>query len=222
MIDKDYYKILGVGRSASGEEIKRAFFRLAKKYHPDRHRGAKSGEYEVKFAQIKEAYNVLKDRAAKADYDGRLKAGGGAKKSSSKEKYRAEELYNTGLKAIKIQDFNSAIDLLKAAIRLEPEKAEYYSALGIALSEKPRRLHEAREVCERAVEMEPYGVENYIRLGLVYKKAGLQMRARKQFEKALRWDPGNAIAREELGLAQTPDWLVQIKRLWSKLSGSEK
>jgi curved DNA-binding protein CbpA len=220
MTEKDYYKILGVSSSATEEEIKEAFFRLAKKYHPDKHRGKDASEYETKFAQINEAYNLLKDRAAKVEYDIRFRGTGRQKKHSPKGKYKAEELYHAALKALKMNDVNSAIDLLKAAVRLEPAKAEYYSLLGRALSGKPRRLHEAREMCEKAVEMEPYDVDNYINLGLVYKKAGLQVRARKQFEKALRWDPSHFVARQELGVSDSAEWFLRFKAFVKKILGT--
>jgi len=217
MVEKDYYMILGIRPSATEEEIKEAFFRLAKKYHPDKHRGKNDGDYETKFAMINEAYNVLKDRAAKEEYDNRNMASGLKRKESSKSDYRAEEIYQTALKALKMNDVNSAIDLLKTAVRMEPGKAEYYSALGMALAEKPHRLHEAREMCEKALEMEPYNVENHINLGLVYKKAGLHARARKQFENALRWDPEHPVAMNELGLSDSHQWYLRIKRVLNKI-----
>jgi curved DNA-binding protein CbpA len=216
MVEKDYYKVLGVGPNASQEEIKKAFFQLAKKYHPDRHRGRRGGEYEVKFAEINEAYNVLKDDEAKSKYDRSYHLIGQQKKKSEKGRYKADELYKTALKAVKIHDVNSAIDLLKAAIRLEPERAEFYSCLGLTLSEKPHRLHEAREMCEKAVEIEPYGVQNYINLGMVYKRAGLRIRAQKQFERVLQWDPGNPTARKELGLSEERGLLERVKQRLGK------
>lgn len=219
MVEKDYYKVLGVSPSSNEEEVKVAFFRLAKKYHPDKHRGAKAGEFEIKFAQINEAYNVLKDQATKAKYDLQYREITQHKKRPVEDKYKADELYSTGLKAMKMNDYNSAIDLLKAAVRLEPDKAEYYSSLGMALAEKPRRLHEAREMCEKAVEMEPYDVDNYINLGLVYRKAGLHARARKQFEKALHWEPDHYIARRELGLSSSLEWITRLKGFFKKIFG---
>lgn len=64
---KDYYKILGVDRNASDEEIKRAYRKLALKYHPDRNPGDKSAE--ERFKEINEAYQVLGDPAKRARYD---------------------------------------------------------------------------------------------------------------------------------------------------------
>lgn len=64
---KDYYKILGVSRSASQEEIKKAYRSLALKYHPDKHKGDKN--MEKKFQEITEANNVLSDPAKRRKYD---------------------------------------------------------------------------------------------------------------------------------------------------------
>lgn len=63
----DYYSVLEVSRDANGDEIKRAYRRLAMKYHPDRNQG--DAEAEGKFKEINEAYDVLKDDNKRAAYD---------------------------------------------------------------------------------------------------------------------------------------------------------
>lgn len=63
---KDYYKILGVDRAASKDDIKRAYRRLARKYHPD---VSKESDAEVRFKEMKEAYEVLKDPEKRSAYD---------------------------------------------------------------------------------------------------------------------------------------------------------
>lgn len=64
---KNYYKILGVSETASQEEIKKAYRKLAKKFHPDKHRGDKNAE--SKFKEISEAYAVLGDDKKRKEYD---------------------------------------------------------------------------------------------------------------------------------------------------------
>lgn len=72
---KDYYKVLGVNKSASKEEIKKAYRKLAHKYHPD-----KKGGDEEKFKEVSEAYSVLSNDKKRKEYDtyGKTFAGAGA------------------------------------------------------------------------------------------------------------------------------------------------
>jgi molecular chaperone DnaJ len=64
---RDFYDVLGVPRSASDEEVKKAYRKLAMKYHPDRNKGQTDGE--ARFKEAKEAYEILSDKEKRAAYD---------------------------------------------------------------------------------------------------------------------------------------------------------
>lgn len=80
---KDYYKVLGVSADAGEDEIKAAYRKLAKKYHPDSHPGDKT--CEEKFQEINEAYSVLSDADKRKKYDEEVQT------RSSTRTYRQEE-----------------------------------------------------------------------------------------------------------------------------------
>ncbi|MDD5218801.1 MAG: DnaJ domain-containing protein [Candidatus Omnitrophica bacterium] len=77
MSQKDYYKILGVSESANADEIKKAYRKLAVRYHPDKN-PTNQKESESKFKEISEAYYVLSDDKRRAQYDQMRRFGGGA------------------------------------------------------------------------------------------------------------------------------------------------
>ena len=69
MSKRDYYEVLGVSRNASEAELKKAYRRLAMKYHPDRNQGEDGARSEEQFKECKEAYEVLSDARKRAAYD---------------------------------------------------------------------------------------------------------------------------------------------------------
>ena len=69
MAKRDYYEILGVARNASEDDIKKAYRKLAMKYHPDRNQGEAAKAAEEKFKEVKEAYEMLSDPQKRAAYD---------------------------------------------------------------------------------------------------------------------------------------------------------
>src|SRR5262245_51853829 len=85
MAKRDYYEVLGVERGASAEDIKKAYRKLAVKFHPDKNPGDKAAE--EKFKELGEAYEALADPQRRAAYDQyghaafdpRMRGGGGAR-----------------------------------------------------------------------------------------------------------------------------------------------
>src|SRR6266852_5519518 len=64
---RDYYEVLGVARKATPEEIKTAYRKLARQYHPDRNPGDKQAE--ARFKEVQEAYDILSDKTKRGQYD---------------------------------------------------------------------------------------------------------------------------------------------------------
>jgi len=90
MVAKNYYEILGVSRDASPQEIKKAYRRLALKYHPDKN---KSKEAEEKFKEISEAYAVLSDPEKRAYYD-RFGAAGVHERYTQQDIFSGSDLFD--------------------------------------------------------------------------------------------------------------------------------
>ncbi len=117
MVKKDLYEILGVSPDASEEEIKRAYRRLARKYHPDLHPGDK--EAEERFKEINEAYEILSDPQKRAEYD-RLRQAARAYRFTTPEGASA---YDFGLFMERFDPFGSFADLFADLFGYEREEA---------------------------------------------------------------------------------------------------
>ncbi len=125
-----------------------------------------------------------------------------ASKSTFTASQTARLHFRNGEKYFEEGRFHEAIQELRAAVRQDPMKAEYYRALGRALSKNPRWRRQAEDAFAKAIEINRFDADAYVELGEIYHQGGLERRARKMFEEALAVDPDNVRALERLGSAR--------------------
>jgi curved DNA-binding protein CbpA len=221
-VNADYYSILEVWPTASVEEVKRNYFRLAKLYHPDA--AGDTPENRERFKLINEAYSVLSDAQKRAIYDESLRKNKNSKDAvaiQEKDRRSAALAFSQAKEALRSGRFDKAALLFKAAIKYDPTNPAYHSWYGFCLGMLNTRLHEARDACLKAIQMEFYNADYHANLGFVYFKAGLRKVAIKHFKEALKWDPDNPIASKyvSIGGEETKEEVGPIDKLIAGFKG---
>jgi curved DNA-binding protein CbpA len=199
----DYYEVLGVWPTADTDAIKKAYFKLARMHHPDvvNKNGEMSDgeETSIDFKLINEAFSILSDELKRREFDEKLKAktgGGGGAVSERQEadKRSAMLAFEQAKTAMKHNRYDKAVVLLKSAIKYDESNPAYHSWYGFSLGVLKTHLHEARDSCKKALEMEFYNADYHANLGFVYHQAGLTSTADESFNEALKWDPEHPVA----------------------------
>lgn len=198
MAKQNHYEVLNLPKTASTDEVKTAYRKLAKQWHPDRFpEGAEKQEAEEKFQALTEAYNTLSDETLRRRYD----------EGDEEDKVTLENLsqsdqaklfFHNGVQQFKKEAYAEAADYFSQAAKLQPEVAKYHSHVGLAFSKIPAKYKEAVEAYEKAFAIEPYKYSLLIDVGRIYKNANMPLKAKKKFEEVLRWDKGNPTAQQEL------------------------
>lgn len=194
----DYYSILEVWPKSSEAEIKKNYFRLAKLYHPDV--AGDKPENRERFKLINEAFGVLSDSQKRREYDESRNMKGGKDDKAMREQdgRSASMAFRQARDAMRAGRYDKAIMLLRTAIRFDPSDPAYHSWYGFCLAMTKSDLHEARDACRKAIEVEFYSADFHTNLGFVYFKAGLKNLAVKHFTEALKWDPEHSLAKKIL------------------------
>lgn len=197
-----HYGFLGVSQWATLEEIKRAYFKMAKEFHPDRHFNLPSEDVKRKlnsiFARITDAYTELSSPDKRKEYDRKIGIGAAqAERSAPQSKQElAETSFNEGRSKILLGMYVEAEKLLAQAIYLDPLKSIYHYYHGLALSKYDS--HGAARSFEEAIRLDPRKSNYYSALGHAFVKLGFNLRAKRMFEKALSLEPNSQQALEAL------------------------
>ena len=196
----NYYQVLGVTDKASQEEIKKSYFRLARKFHPDLFNRELPAETTQKidavFDRITKAYQTLSDESGKGEYDKQLSAPpADDRKNQARE---AEKRFRQGKTLFDQGRYEEALVFLEQSVRLSQDKARNFMLLAMTQAKLHTYRKEAEKNFIRATRLEPWNAEAYVGLGVLYKREGLHVKAKKQFERALQIDPDHKIARREL------------------------
>jgi curved DNA-binding protein CbpA len=196
---QDLYQVLGIPSSAGVDDVRRAYYALARRFHPDKlRREDLKPRAEKVFARITEAYATLSDSEARQRYDaeeaGKQVRDDGAADTTD----LARENFRTGREHLEHGHLAEALGFLTNACQQDPTKAEYFVLLGITQGKNPRLRREAEASLLKAIAIAPANAEAYAQLGALYERAGAADRAREMYRKALEWDPENKTAGKAL------------------------
>lgn len=185
----NYYEVLGVERSATEQEIRDQFRKLAREQHPDRYRGPDKADAERKFQTLTEAVNVLTNSARRKQHDNEL--GSFGSKSGVDFAQIAKAYLSKGVKAYKEGDMKAAYENFDMAVKHNPQDAKAYHNLALAAARIPGMNKQAVQAIETAVQREPVNFVYLKDAGMLCRRAGLVAKAERYFEEALKWDPSN-------------------------------
>jgi tetratricopeptide (TPR) repeat protein len=231
---RNHFEVLGLSRAVGEAEVKDAYFRLAKRFHPDVHHGASLGdlrdELEAVFIRLGEAYEVLRDPRKRGDYEERLgrqrprpsgpateAAGPGAPsapeppateppRDPEEEARLAEESIRRAAKLYEQEKYWDAIQLLVPAIDAAQGKTRLRGQLTLSrcYAKNPKWAKEAEGVLLAATRESPQAVDAWALLGDLYAQKGLRTRAATMYRKAVELKPDHEEAAQYLA-ANAPE-----------------
>lgn len=233
------FQVLEIPPDASPEDIKTAYHRLAKRWHPDRYTGAEKEEAESKFRELAEAFSVLKDPAKRLTLQQQMPKvqptvpGVEAREPESAQERTPEDWAAMAKAAFEEGKVDQARALIHYAIRLDPDKAQYHALLAAILEREGGDLRAVVKALEMAVKLAPRDVESHIRLSQHFQTLGMTARAQRHLQLAREIAPKHPKLRtpnpkgaqtaggSRKGKApEPPPGIVdQLKDLWGRLTG---
>lgn len=216
VLKQNFYEALGVEANASVDKVKKAYFVLAKEYHPDRMKSG-GGEVDKKklekiFATLSEAQATLSQTHLRAEYDAKLATNLSPEslqiQLNAEKILDSEMLFQKGLALVRKGQFEAAVVELKQAIALYSGEPEYTLLLGWAMVreglriQSPKDMMTGKGLIEEALKKNEKLHVGYYYLGIIEKNAGNLGAAKKHFEKTLQGMPHHAEAASELRLMQ--------------------
>ncbi len=202
---QSYYELLEVETGASEDHIRHSYYSLARRFHPDRFHTPDlldlQHAMEIMFGRINQAFRTLMNKERRMEYDHELQIGN--KDQAKVQKKAAQELsrqnFRRGQQLLASGQMVKALSFFENAVRADQTCAEYYETLGMLQSLNPRLKTEAETTLKEAIKLAPSRATGYLRLGLHYFKTKQPRKATAALQKALTWDPTDAMARMALG-----------------------
>lgn len=207
---QDYFQMLGLDRAATPDQVQKAFFALAKVWHPDRLPPAlvdvKDACSKV-FTHLTDAQQTLCDPERRAEYMTLLKDGGATPDDQAKIQAVLEAAMEFQKAEILLRrnDIAAAYDIAKRCLALDPEQADYLALVTWLDAQKPEwigreKTLEKVAVMDRCLKMNENCERAYFFRGMLYKRIDEHSKAFKDFKKAAELNPRNLDAAREVRL----------------------
>ncbi len=193
-----YYQLLGVESNSPRSELKRHFYQLARRFHPDHHMDRP--EWTPRLVALMEsltaAYKTLSDDQTKKEYDSLLARGF---KEEPSDAWKPTQVYlDRAQECMAEKNFAGCILWLHRAIESEPDSSSHRTMLGRCLSAIPEYWREAVEQFEKAIELDPRNLIAHLQYGELLEHLKLPGRARSHYLRVLDLDVNHWEARRRL------------------------
>ena len=217
--EMDYYTVLDVERDTIPAVIKKSYFQLARKYHPDLF--DRSLDSEIKetidevFDYITQAYRTLTDETAKKKYDRELEQPRKPDSSAMNSDKRAEVKFRQGKTLYDQTRFDEALVFLHEAVRLDSHKSRYYLLLAMTQARLKPYQRKAVDNYKKAIDLERWSPDAYLGLGILYIREKMPTMAAKYLKLALQVDPDNKAVLKELAALEGKNKKKGLKGFFS-------
>jgi len=207
----DHFEVLGIARSASSGEIRRAFVEQAKLCHPDKLGDTDPELHELAsqlFARLSEAHETLSDPKQREAYVQQLATGAGkaADRVEVSRILNAEQVFQKADGQARRKEWDAAIETLREALHLDPEEGEFHALLGWCVFMQAPQDRGARasaiETLRRSISLGPNSPSGYFYLGRLQRICDQLPEAEKMFRKILELRPQYVEAAQELRLIE--------------------
>jgi tetratricopeptide (TPR) repeat protein len=212
---RNHFEVLGLPRASSEAQVKEAYFRLAKRFHPDSQHDPLLSDLHAKleavFIRLGQAYEVLRNPRSRSAYEEDLTAReprlpkprvehAEPAADPSLEANLAEDAIKRCERLVKEEKFWDAIQLLESAVPRAQSRIKQRGRVLLARSylKNPNWLKQAEYVLLEATQEDPQYAEPFYMLGTIYKSSGLRSRATSMFRKAVELKPEHEEAVAEL------------------------
>ena len=243
------FELLELTPDASMEDIKSAYHRLAKQWHPDRFSGEEKTNAETKFRELNEAFTMLKDpnkkKAAEDSWRAQPKPGSvpGAMAPPPKpagpsvQDRTPRDWFDEAKKSLEAGDLEQAHGFTQYAIRMDPSQADFHAFFATVLEKKGVDRRQVIRSLEQALRLNAKDVEAHIRLADHFSAIGMEARATRHLQEAREMSPNHARFKKD-GRNAPPSNKVadkktsdkqgtpapaglgeQAKALWNRLTG---
>jgi tetratricopeptide (TPR) repeat protein len=198
-----FYQLLGVTTDSTAGDVKKSFYSLARKFHPDHHmaRGELVRSLQKLMEVVTEAYKTLTDEEKRAIYDKRLAISGTFNLGRGTTEWREtlEDCLMRAHECLGARNFVGSVVWLRKCVEIAPNDAKYQAMLARSLGTVPQYRSEAIKHFETAIELDPWNVKIHFQFAELCEEMQLLSRARDLYSKILVVDPTHAKTLERLG-----------------------
>jgi curved DNA-binding protein CbpA len=220
-----YYQILGVTTESPAGQVKKSFYSLAQKFHPDHHMS--SGELFPTFQRameaITQAYKTLVDGDKRAVYDKQLAASEAFRlhRGATDSLETLHDCLTRANECLGARNFLGSIVWLRKCVDLAPNEAKYHAMLARSLATTAQYRNEAIQHFETAIQLDPWNVKILFQFAEVCEAMGLFTHARDLYSKILDVDPTHAKSLEKLTQLNSREKGAESSSVFARMFGKK-